>query len=168
MIKTKCNTLDIEHIKECEKCISYHSKINPTSLLPINLSVIKKTQRNLNLASGIEIIYLLKSLKTFILQENKTFPSKISIFLNELQSIYIQLHINHLQNEKNIDRCIENINSHYNNTIIDDIFDAFSVIFHFLHNSAQDCLPKCPVHKALELLITEEINCQCGYKINYN
>ena len=158
----KCNKADKEHVKTCSKCLSYHMNLNSTSILPLSFKISRKIHRNLYIITGLEIISMMKLLKIYILQDNRSLPNNQAAFLSELQYLYLNISTKS-QESIDLDKFLNFLENEYMNVVIEDIFDALSVIFHYIHSTPGECMPVCSIHKALDSSIFEELTCDCGF-----
>lgn len=160
----KCTPGEREHVKTCKKCVGYHENLNPATVFPLAFGISRRNLRNNCLAVAFEVIFLMKKLKSSILQDGRRICQENAQFLSSLQTFYLSLSGKLANESKNIEQILEVLTGNYTNVLIEDVFDAFSMIFHCIHNSNRHCSPVCPIHNVLELLVFEEITCECGYK----
>ena len=161
MLAGECERNNKDHVKTCKPCINFHQNLNNIFLLPLILITDKETKPIQCIISAIEAMTLVRSLRLNIITDLRLKSQKNFEFLDSLSSFFLNLSSTVRKKSYNMSSCLNFLLSEYSSYIIEDIFDGFSIIFHHIHNSLQDCNPICPIHKSLKLSIFETFSCQC-------
>lgn len=163
-MKIRCNETDLSHTKNCRKCQQTHLRINIRNYFPLQLSLTEKsTNKSTCLASSLEIFYLMKHFRVKLLK----YSNHPSQFFSSLQNLYVSLHKQHSSSSSHVDHLVDLLNNDYDYVVIEDIFDAMSIILNHIHNSNRQCASLCPVHEAFICDLQANLTCSCGLTLSY-